>query len=181
MKLNQQPSLTRLLFTFAWTIFTLLISHRIGRNSVAAVFNTVNHNVLLSWLHSEFGTCRMAPQWFRSYLNGISHHVKVQENLSQILNLKCSVPQGSCPWPLLFTTHASNLFDVNLPTIHTYVDNTQLYVSLTSSRKNTEQFKGVTAIRNCLDDICNWMTNDKLQLSDNETEFLMIGTKQQLT
>ena len=25
------------------------------------------------------------------------------------------------------------------------------------------------------------MTNDKLPLSDNETEFLMIGTKQQLT
>ena len=73
-------------------------------------------------------------------LIGISHHVKVQGNLSQILNLNCSVPQGSCPWPLLFTTHASNLFDVNLPTVHSYVDNMQLYVSLTS-RKNTGQFK----------------------------------------
>lgn len=140
LRQSQQPSITRLIFTFAWTIFTLLISHRIGRNSVAAVFNTVNHNVLLSWLLSKFGTCRTAPQWFRSYLNGISHHVKVQGNLSQILNLNCSVPQGSCPRPLLFTTHASNLFDVNLPTIHSYVDNTQLYVSLNSSRKNSGQF-----------------------------------------
>ena len=31
-----------------------------------------------------------------------------------------------------------------------------------------------------MDDIRNWMTNDKLLLNDDKTEFLMIGTKQQL-
>ena len=31
-----------------------------------------------------------------------------------------------------------------------------------------------------VDDIRNWMTNDKLLLNDDKTEFLMIGTKQQL-
>ena len=32
----------------------------------------------------------------------------------------------------------------------------------------------------CVDDIRNWITNDKLLLSDDKTEFLMIGTKKQL-
>ena len=92
------------------------------------------------------------------------------------------VPQGSCLRPLLFTIYASKLFDVikvHLPTVHCFADDTQLYVSF-SPNKSTGQFKGVTAIQLCVDDIRNWITNDKLLLSDDKTEFLMIGTKKQL-
>jgi len=49
-----------------------------------------------------------------------------------------------------------------------------------SSNKSTGQFEAVTAIQHCVIDIRNWMTNDKLFLNDDKTEFLMIGTKQQL-
>ena len=42
------------------------------------------------------------------------------------------------------------------------------------------QFEAVTAIQHSVDDISNWMTNDKLLLNDDKIEFLMIGTKQQL-
>ena len=45
---------------------------------------------------------------------------------------------------------------------------------------SAEQFEAVTAIQHCVDDIRNWMTNDKLLFNDDKTEFLMIGTKQQL-
>ena len=45
---------------------------------------------------------------------------------------------------------------------------------------STGQFETVTAIQHCVDDIRNWMTNDKLLLNDDKTEFLMIGTKKQL-
>ena len=45
---------------------------------------------------------------------------------------------------------------------------------------STGQFEAVTAIQHCVDDIRNWMTNDKLLLNDDKTEFLMTGTKQQL-
>ena len=92
------------------------------------------------------------------------------------------VPQGSCLGPLLFTIYASKLFDVSkvhLPTVHCYADDTQLYVSF-SPNKSTGQFEAVTAIQLCVDDIGNKMTNDKLLLNDDKTEFLMISTKQQL-
>ena len=45
---------------------------------------------------------------------------------------------------------------------------------------STRQFGAVTAIQHCVDDIRNRMTNDKLLLNDDKTEFLMIGIKQQL-
>lgn len=145
-------------------------------------FDTVDHNVLLSRLHSNFGISGTTLEWFHSYLNGRSQHVMVQGSLSQSLNLDFGVLQGSCLGPLLFTIYASKLFDVikvHLPTVHCYADDTQLYVSF-SPNKSTGQFEAVTAIQHCVDDIRNWMTNDKLLLNDDKTEFLMIGTKQQL-
>ena len=149
---------------------------------LSAAFDTVDHNVLLSRLHSKFGISGMALEWFSSYLRGRSQRVMVQGNLSQNLNLDFGVPQGSCLGPLLFTIYASKLFDVikaQLPTVHCYADDTQLYVSF-SPNKSIGQFEAVTAIQHCVDDIRNWMTNDKLLLNDDKTEFLMIGTKQQL-
>ena len=91
---------------------------------------------------------------------------------------RSALASGHC----FFTIYASKLFDVikvHLPTVHCYADDTQLYVSF-SPNKSTGQFEAVTALQHCVDDIRNWMTNDKLFLNDNKTEFLMIGSKQQL-
>ena len=149
---------------------------------LSAAFDTVDHNVLLSRLHSKFGISGTALEWFSSYLSGRSQRVMVQGHLSQNLNLDFCVPQGSCLGPLLFTIYASTLFDVikaHLPMVHCYADDTQLYVSFRPNKSTgqTGQFEAVTAIQPCVNDIRNWMTNDKLLLNDVKTEFLMIGTK----
>ena len=149
---------------------------------LSAAFDVVDYNVLLSWLHSKFGTSGTALEWFRSYLNGRSQCVMVQGNLFQNLNLDFGIPQGSCLRSLLFTIYASNLFDVikvHLSTVHCYADDTQLYVSF-SPNKNTGQIEAVTAIHHCVDDIRNWIANNKLLFNDDKTEFLIIDSKQQL-
>ena len=118
---QSQPSITKLMATFAGTIFILPISHLIGRiigqkqrcwewkmtscliwTNLSAAFDTVDHNVLLSRLHSKFGISGTALEWFSSYLGGRSHRVMVQGNLSQNLNLNLDfgVPQGSCLGPV---------------------------------------------------------------------------------
>ena len=149
---------------------------------LSAAFDTVDHNVLLTRLYPKFGISGTALEWFSSYLSGRSQRVMVQGILSQSLILDFGVPQGSCLGPLLFMIYASKLFDIiegHLPAVHCYADNTQLYVFF-SPNKNTGQYEAVNAIQHCVDDIRNWMTNDKLLLNDDKTEFLMIGTKQQL-
>lgn len=35
-------------------------------------------------------------------------------------------------------------------------------------------------MENCIDDIKRWMLADKLKLNDDNTEFIIIGTRQQL-
>ena len=137
---------------------------------LSAAFDTVDHNVLLSRLHSKFGISGTALEWFRSYLNGRSQRVTVQGNLSQSLNLDFGVPQGSYLGSLLFTIYASKLFDVikvHLCTVHSYADDKQLYVSF-SPNISTGQFEAFTAIQHCVDDIRNRMTNDKQQLPLND-------------
>ena len=115
---------------------------------LSAVLDTVDHNVLLTQLHSKFGISGTALEWFSSYLSGRSQRVMVQGNLSQSLILDFAVPRGSCLGPLLFTIYASKLFDViegHLPTVHCYADDTQLYVAF-SPNKNTGQYEAVNAI-----------------------------------
>ncbi|KAL9956581.1 hypothetical protein ACROYT_G038075 [Oculina patagonica] len=68
----------------------------------------------------------------------------------------------------------------HLPSVHTYADDTQLYISF-NPVDNTSEAEAVTAIENCIQDVRAWMRDDKLMLNDDKTEFLIIGTERQLS
>ena len=102
--------------------------------------------------------------------------------LSDRLHLPCGVPQGSCLGPLLFTMYASKLFQVikeHLPSARAYADDSQLYMSFKSDSKECEN-RCVSAMETCIKAIRTWMIEDKMKLNDGKTEFLIIGSRQQL-
>ena len=68
----------------------------------------------------------------------------------------------------------------HLPSVHTYVDDTQLYISFNPVDKTSEA-DAVIAIENCIRGVRAWMRDDKLMLNDDKTEFLIIGTERQLS
>ena len=106
-----------------------------------------------------------------TYLAGRTQQVSVNGSLSDKFNLTCRVPQGSCLGPLLFTIYASSLFDIlksHLPSVHTYADDTQLYISFNPVDKTSEA-DAVIAIENCIHDVRAWMRDDKLILNDDKT------------
>ena len=73
-------------------------------------------------------------------------------------------------------------FDVvesHLPNVHAYADDTQLYISFKPGGSATET-DAVDALQACIRDIRNWMVQDKFQLNDAKTEFLIMGTRAQL-
>ena len=150
---------------------------------LSAAFDTVDHKILLKTLQMKLGVCKSALSWFKSYLEGRSQRICIKETLSQSFDLQWGVPQGSCLGPLLFTIYSSDFFSLwesHLATAHAYADDTQLYLSFTPS-VGTGELDAVIAIGNCIQDIRQWMCVRKLMLNDDKTEFLLVGTRKQLT
>ena len=56
---------------------------------------------------------------------------------------------------------------------HFYADNTQLYITLTP----TNFSHSIQKLKNCLSDIQNFMSANKLKLNPDKTEFILIGSK----
>ena len=65
----------------------------------------------------------------------------------------------------------------HLPSVHGYADDTQLYVSF-----RPDSFAQVIkAIENCIADDRAWLISHRLMFNDSKTEFLIIGSWQQLS
>ena len=100
---------------------------------LSAAFDTVDHNILINILESDFGICGDVLQWFRSYLTGRVQRIIVNQKSSKTFNLNYGVPQGSCLGPVLFLLYASRLFEVvkkHLPSVHGYTDDTCRFVQI---------------------------------------------------
>ena len=147
---------------------------------LSAAFDTVDHTILLDRLHTEFGISGSVFNWFSSYLSNRSQSVTIEGVLSEKFKLDFGVPQGSCLGPLLFVVYASKLFKIiesHLPNVHTYADDTQLYLAF---KPGKNEANAVCAMESCIADIRGWMHMDKLKLNTGKTEFIIIGTRQQL-
>lgn len=80
-----------------------------------------------------------------------------------------------------FTLCVSKLFDIkgHLPHVHTYADDTQLYIAFKPDSA-VNALDAVNAMELCIRDLRTCMLHDKLKLNDDKTEFILIGTRQQL-
>ena len=149
----------------------------------SAAFDTVDHNILLRRLETSFGVTGDSLKWFDSYLSGRTQRVMVDGKLSERCHLSFGVPQGSCLGPLLFSVYASKLFEViksPLPHAHAYADDTQLYLSFKPDSAVGET-EARFAMEQCIRAVRAWMVVDKLKLNEEKTEFMLIGTHQQLS
>src|SRR5437899_1831577 len=103
---------------------------------LSAAFDTIDHNILLSRLTSNFGISGSAFSLITSYLSNRSQSVSIQSHLSHSAPISTGVPQGSVLGPLLFclyTTPLTYLFSNSPVSYHLYADDTQLYISFSSS------------------------------------------------
>ena len=149
---------------------------------LSSAFDTVNHEILLRRLRNEFGIHGKVLDWFKSYLHNRGQQISIEGILSQRFDLDSGVPQGSCLGPLLFIIYASKLFKIienQLPDSHGYADDTQLYLSFKPSLSMSQK-DALCAMESCIEKIRRWMIPDKLLMNDGKTEFLVIGTRQQL-
>lgn len=127
------------------------------------VFDTVNHNILLSKL-SHFNFSDIALKWVASYLFQRSQIVRIGSYPSEPLQLSTGVPQGSILGPLLFCMYINDLPSA-CPEVRVqmYADDTVLYIHGTSKAAVAAK------LTNAMVKISEWLNHCSLQLNLSKT------------
>ena len=75
----------------------------------------------------------------------------------------------------------ARLWVESLPICAISVDDSKLYLSFSPADGLFSQTDAIQAMERCIEDIRHWMVSDRLLPNDEKTEFLLIGTRQQLS
>ena len=143
-----------------------------------AAFDTIDHDILLNRLSTSFGISNSALSLLTSYLSCRSQAIHIGNESSSILPLSRGVPQGSVLGPLLFALYTTPISRVieGLPLkSHLYADDTQLYLSFSSSHAD----QSLAQLSSALDKVFSWFCANRLSVNPSKTEYLLIGTSQQ--
>ena len=103
--------------------------------------------------------------------------------MSSPVALSFGVPQGSVLGPILFTLYTSPVgsictkHDINY---HMYADDQQIYLSFKPSKAGDKE-SCIRRLEMCISEIREWMIVNKLKLNDDKTEFIVFGSRQQLS
>ena len=100
------------------------------------------------------------------------------ESTQSVLN--CGVPQGSVLGPLLFTLYTHPLSTVICQpglSYHFFADDSHLHKSSVPS----DFLVLGCCLKDCIEDVADWMADSKLQKNDDNTELMAIGTRSKLS
>jgi hypothetical protein len=146
---------------------------------LSAAFDTIDHNILLQRLSSYFGVTGLALDWINSYLTDRSFTVSVESSTSSPCPLLYGVPQGSVLGPILYTAYTTPLCHViseHSMNYHFYADDTQIWLPVNFDDSLSLQ-NSISRIEACLEEISQWMTQNKLHINPDKTELLVISSK----
>ena len=151
---------------------------------LSAVFDTIDHSLLLDRLKYKLRVNGTALAWFSFYLTHRKQRIHLNGPISEIFALNYDVPQGSCLGLLLFIIYASEMFSViesHSPSSgsHGYADDTQLYCSINPYCVN-DQVVAVQDMEDCISNVRDWTTACILKMNDDKTKCMLIAKRQQL-
>ena len=145
---------------------------------LSSAFDTTDHNILITKLRSTFGCSGTVLEWFISYLCCRTQSVFVgHESTTSVL--KCGVPQGSVLGHLftLYTHPLSTVICQSGLSYHFFADDSQLHKSSLPS-----DFPVLACcLKDCIEDVAEWMADSKLKMNDDKTELMAIGTRSKLS
>ncbi len=145
---------------------------------LSAAFDTIDHSILLNRLSQRCGIKGTCLKWFTSYLSNRTQMVKINDAISDSINVKFGVPQGSVLGPILFTLYTAPLGEIieecGLKR-QIYADDTGIYHSISPTDIESKHTT-LSKIDTCIDKIKEFMILNKLKINDDKTIFMTIGT-----
>ena len=133
-------------------------------------FDTVHHGRLLDKL-GQIGANRSVLRWFQSYLGHREHTTFANKIMSDPIQVKYGVPQGSILGPLLFSVYINNLPNtVENSKVILYADDA---VMITEDRRSDD----ITRIgQPDLNNILQWCATNRLTINSDKTMQVIYGT-----
>ena len=149
---------------------------------LSAAFDTVNHNILLDVLQKRFGIKSTALNWVSSYLRPRTCKISVRKAYSSLRDLEFSVPEGSCSGPKFFLAYISTLCDIphNEIDIFGFADDHILKNSFVPKIPEAEE-EAIINLEKVSVEVKKWMDSNKFKMNCSKTEFIMFGSRQQLS
>jgi hypothetical protein len=151
----------------------------LGLLDMSAAFDTVDHDVLLDRLRTSFGIQGTVLSWIGSFVRGRTQVVCVNGQQSATSSVFCGVPQGSVLGPILFLLYTAEVVAIaerHGLSAHSYADDTGLYFHAAASSCRAK----LPNLIACIDNINHWMSSNRLKLNVDKTQFIWLGTPQQL-
>ena len=140
---------------------------------LSSAFDTLHHGILIQRL-AEIGIRDNALECYRSYLEGRTTSVKVNNSRSSPDVMKYGVPHGSVLGPTLFNVYSRPLGDIMLKydiSYHMYADDSQLYIDYSSCEEETT----IANLQLCIQNIKTWLRDNFLLLNEQKTKVVKFG------
>lgn len=135
---------------------------------IKKAFDMVDHNILLRKLY-KIGFRGNIHLWFSSYLKQRSQRVKIDDVLSEPIEIALGVPQGSVLGPILFLVYINSIFSQNMyGNITAFADDLGIVYSSKTS------FDLICEINHDIDVLRKWFTKHKLIISD-KTKLMFVN------
>ena len=134
-----QPHIFRILQDFATKLYYKTVLHKLYR----------------------LGFSKSFLKWTVSYLTSRKQFVKIDDRVSESLQLTLGAPQGSIMGPLLFNLYVTDLNSELDATCHQYADDTTLY----RHSKPSELNESVSALQSTLRKLEDWSERSNLVIN----------------
>ena len=137
-------------------------------------FDTVDHSTFVYRLKNLYGVSDVSLRWFTSYLAKRSYKVCVNGSLSTSHSLISGVPQGSVLGARFYTMYTypmSKIVKDHKLYYHSYADDTQIYIRCENNA--TDINTAISRLKDCIADICLWMSNSFLKINEQKTELII--------